>query len=273
MPLSRLLTLIAGVVVILAMTIWLITSLNWLYSQIAWSASPFLANLLLLLLIILLAVLIGGLVYYLRLLWLPSPSRNRSTRPPVKVPENKSDAASVNLKAVRSQVEQIQDEVARQALRARSQAIESNLSQGNLQVVVFGTGSAGKSSVVNAILGRVVGRVSAPMGTTTVGETYTLNLPGLEREILITDTPGILESGIEGNERGRWLANGPRRRICCCLWWTMTCASRNMNRCRFWRRLVNARLWLLIRRICMGGRSRGDFSPLAGPLTGNCPPQ
>ncbi|TVR07065.1 MAG: DUF697 domain-containing protein [Phormidium sp. GEM2.Bin31] len=202
MPLSRLLTLIVGVIVILAMTIWLITSLNWLYGQIAWSASPFLANLLLLLLIVLLAVLIGGLVYYLRLLWMPSASGKRSVRPPVTVPENKSDAASVNLKAVRSQVEQIQDEVARQALRARSQAIESNLSQGNLQVVVFGTGSAGKSSAVNAILGRVVGRVSAPMGTTTTGETYTLNLPGLEREILITDTPGILESGIEGNERG-----------------------------------------------------------------------
>ncbi|WP_159783484.1 YcjF family protein [Sodalinema gerasimenkoae] len=202
MPLSRLLTLIVGVIVILAMTIWLITSLNWLYGQIAWSASPFLANLLLLLLIVLLAVLIGGLVYYLRLLWMPSASGSRSVRPPVRIPDNKSDAASVNLKAVRSQVDQIQDEVARQALRARSQAIESNLSQGNLQVVVFGTGSAGKSSVVNAILGRVVGRVSAPMGTTTVGETYTLNLPGLEREILITDTPGILESGIEGNERG-----------------------------------------------------------------------
>ncbi|MFP4221375.1 MAG: YcjF family protein [Phormidium sp.] len=202
MPLSRLLTLIIGVIVVLAMTIWLITSLNWLYGQIAWSASPFLANLLLLLLIVLLAVLIGGLVYYLRLLWMPSASGKGSVRPPVTLPEKKSDAASVNLKAVRSQVEQIQDEVARQALKARSQAIESNLSQGNLQVVVFGTGSAGKSSVVNAILGRVVGRVSAPMGTTTVGETYTLNLPGLEREILITDTPGILESGIEGNERG-----------------------------------------------------------------------
>lgn len=202
MPLSRLLTLIIGVIVILAMTIWLITSLNWLYGQIAWSASPFLANLLLLLLIVLLAVLIGGLVYYLRLLWLPSASRKGSVRPPVTLPQKKSDAASVNLKAVRSQVEQIQDEVARQALKARSQAIESNLSQGNLQVVVFGTGSAGKSSAVNAILGRVVGRVSAPMGTTTVGETYTLNLPGLEREILITDTPGILESGIEGNELG-----------------------------------------------------------------------
>ncbi|MFO8040709.1 MAG: GTP-binding protein [Sodalinema sp.] len=202
MPLSRLLTLIVGVIVILAMTIWLITSLNWLYGQIAWSASPFLANLLLLLLIVLLAVLIGGLVYYLRLLWTPSEVKRGSRRPSPRVPENKSEAASVNLKAVRSQVEQIQDEVARQALKARSQAIESNLSQGNLQVVVFGTGSAGKSSVVNAILGRVVGRVSAPMGTTTVGETYTLNLPGLEREILITDTPGILESGIEGNERG-----------------------------------------------------------------------
>jgi uncharacterized protein (DUF697 family) len=46
-----------------------------------------------------------------------------------------------------------------------------------------------------------VGEVNAPMGTTQVGETYCLRLKGLERKILITDTPGILEPGVGGTER------------------------------------------------------------------------
>jgi hypothetical protein len=39
------------------------------------------------------------------------------------------------------------------------------------------------------------------MGTTEVGETYSLQLRGLDREILITDTPGILEVGVAGTTR------------------------------------------------------------------------
>jgi hypothetical protein len=67
--------------------------------------------------------------------------------------------------------------------------------------VVFGTGSAGKTSLVNALMGRMVGKVGAPMGTTEAGETYSLKLKGLERQILITDTPGILEAGVVGTQR------------------------------------------------------------------------
>jgi len=36
----------------------------------------------------------------------------------------------------------------------------------------------------------MVGRVDAPMGTTE-WETYSLKLKGLNREILVTDTPGF----------------------------------------------------------------------------------
>jgi small GTP-binding protein len=118
-----------------------------------------------------------------------------------QIPAAKSDAASSTLEAVRQQVSQIQDEVTRQALLSRTQEIEANLARGEIQVVVFGTGSAGKTSLVNAIMGRIVGEVNAPMGTTQVGETYCLRLKGLERKILITDTPGILEPGVAGTER------------------------------------------------------------------------
>lgn len=200
MPLTRLLTIIAGVTFILGLMLWLINSFYRLYLELAY-ASPFLGNLLILLMIILLAVLIAAFVYYLGL-FPNSPGRKsqpRKIRP--KIPAQKTEAAEETLKAIRRQVDQIQDEVARQALISRSREIETYLARGDLQVVVFGTGSAGKTSLVNALIGRMVGRVAAPMGTTEVGETYQLKLKGLDREILITDTPGILEAGVAGTER------------------------------------------------------------------------
>ncbi|MBD1882148.1 GTP-binding protein [Coleofasciculus sp. FACHB-T130] len=199
MPLSRLLTLIVGLSVILGLMLWLINSLYRLYIQISFTA-PLLGNLLLLLLIVLLGVLIGGFIYYVMILQGTAKGSRQRRRLP-KVPEAKTEAASETLKAVRQQVAQIQDEVSRQALLERSREIEANLARGELLVVVFGTGSAGKTSLVNALIGRMVGRVDAPMGTTEVGETYVLKLKGLNRQILITDTPGILEAGVAGSQR------------------------------------------------------------------------
>lgn len=201
MPLSRIVTLIVGLIVILGLCLWLIDSLSRLYWQLSYS--PFLGNLLLFLIIVLIGALIAAFVYYVLVLQ-AGETRSRRTkrqRQQVQIPAAKSEAASSTLQAVKQQVAQIQDEVARQALLSKSREIEANLKRGEIQVVVFGTGSAGKTSLVNAILGRMVGRVDAPMGTTTVGETYCMRLRGLERKILITDTPGILEAGIAGTER------------------------------------------------------------------------
>jgi uncharacterized protein len=200
MPLSRLVTLIIGLIVILGLSLWLIDSLSRLYWQLSYS--PLLGNLLVFLLVILIAALIAGFVYYFLIFKEGDKRRRQGSRVvPVKVPVVKSEAASSTLQAVRQQVSQIQDEVTRQALLGKSREIEANLTRGEIQVVVFGTGSAGKTSLVNAVMGRMVGRVDAPMGTTTVGETYCLRLKGLERKILITDTPGILEAGVAGTER------------------------------------------------------------------------
>jgi small GTP-binding protein len=185
----------------LALTLWLIDSLSRLYWQLSYS--PLLGNLLLLLLILLIGGLIAAFIYYVLVLR-KGEEKSRRQRPRVtlsQIPAAKSDAASSTLEAVRQQVSQIQDEVTRQALLSRTQEIEANLARGEIQVVVFGTGSAGKTSLVNAIMGRIVGEVNAPMGTTQVGETYCLRLKGLERKILITDTPGILEPGVAGTER------------------------------------------------------------------------
>lgn len=201
MPLSRIVTLIIGLIVILSLTLWLIDSLTRLYWQLSYS--PLLGNLLLLLLVVLIGGLIAAFVYYV--LVLPKGEeqsrRQRKRVTPAEIPAAKSDAATSTLQAVRQQVAQIQDEVTRQALLSRTREIEANLARGEIQVVVFGTGSAGKTSLVNAIMGRIVGEVNAPMGTTQAGETYCLRLKGLERKILITDTPGILEPGVAGTER------------------------------------------------------------------------
>ncbi|MFW6358280.1 MAG: YcjF family protein [Chroococcales cyanobacterium] len=201
MPLPRLIALLVGLSVILGMMLWLVNSIYRLYIQISFTA-PLLANLLMLLLIILLGALVVALIYYLNITFSGrSRSSSRQRRLSVRVPEQKTEAASETLKAVRQQVNQIQDEVAKKALISRSREIEANLARGEVQVVIFGTGSAGKTSLVNALIGRMVGNVGAPMGTTQVGETYTLQLRGVPRQILITDTPGILEAGIAGTER------------------------------------------------------------------------
>lgn len=201
MPLPRLIILIVGLSVILGLMLWLVNSMYRLYIQIAFTA-PLLANLLLLLLIGLLGLLIAAFIYYFNLsASKKSRQASHQRRLATKIPVQKTEAAEETLKAVRQQVKQIHDNVSKQALLSRSQEIAANLQRGELQVVVFGTGSAGKTSLVNALIGEMVGNVEATMGTTQVGETYRLKLKGLNREILITDTPGILEVGVAGTQR------------------------------------------------------------------------
>jgi uncharacterized protein len=195
---SRLWLTIAAIASILILALWLVNSIYSLYIQISWT-TPWLATPLLIALGVLLAIAIGLTIYYVGIFqgwWSKSRPKNRPT-----IPVEKTAAATVNLEAIAQQLEQIEDEVTRQSLLDKSREIAENLARGQIRVVVFGTGSAGKTSLINAIIGRVVGEVGAPMGTTTTGETYTLELKGLDRQILLTDTPGILEAGIQGTER------------------------------------------------------------------------
>lgn len=198
MPLPKLIFIITGLSLILGLSIWLIVALRTLYIQIAFT-SPFLGNLLILVLTGLIGLLIFAFIYYANLI-----TRKKHPRPGVrrpKLPKEKSEAASASLQALRQQLTHIQDEVAQRSLLAKSQQIETNLQKGNLQIMVFGTGSAGKTSLINALIGEMKGEVAATMGTTTAGETYRLVLPGVKRELLISDTPGILEMGVAGQAR------------------------------------------------------------------------
>ena len=203
MKLPRLATLIIGLSFIFGLMLWLVNSIYRLYIQIAFTA-PILANILLLLIIGLLGLLIYVLLYYFYLL--PQHQKSRrglrsSSRPPLKLPVEKTEAAGETLKAIRQQVEQIQDKVTQQVFINRSQEIERSLARKEVKIIVFGTGSAGKTSLINALIGQMVGNVEATMGTTEKGETYSLKMKGVNREIQITDTPGILEIGAAGGQR------------------------------------------------------------------------
>jgi len=66
------------------------------------------------------------------------------------------------------------------------------------QVVVVGTGPVGKTSLINALLGRSVGETGATMGTTRGGQAHTHVVEGVEGALLLTDTPGLDEPGPEG---------------------------------------------------------------------------
>jgi GTPase SAR1 family protein len=78
--------------------------------------------------------------------------------------------------------------------------MQTELERGDLRIVVFGGGSVGKTSLIRALLQELVGCVGAPMGSTTSSSSdrYRLRLRGLERAVILEDTPGILESGAEG---------------------------------------------------------------------------
>lgn len=192
---SRLLAIIAVTALALILVLWLVGSLVQIHAGLT-AISPLLADLVVGLIIALIVVLAGTLIYYATLFLRPK-------RPPAlpKAPDNRAEAAAETLRVLEQQVQQIQDEVAQQALRTRSQEIADEMARGALRVVVFGTGSSGKTSIVNAILGRIAGNVGATLGTTTVEQRYRLHLKGVDREIWITDTPGILEVGVAGTQR------------------------------------------------------------------------
>src|SRR5947209_5331838 len=78
---------------------------------------------------------------------------------------------------------------------------ESQQEQPTLRVVVFGTGSAGKTSLINALLGSKVGETEAVIGTTQHGENHTYELGGVEGTVYLTDTPGLAEAGPGGEVR------------------------------------------------------------------------
>ena len=68
-------------------------------------------------------------------------------------------------------------------------------------VVIIGSGPVGKTSLVNALLGRAVGETGATVGTSLRGATYTHSVLGLKGTLLLTDTPALGGPGPDGGAR------------------------------------------------------------------------
>ena len=115
--------------------------------------------------------------------------------------KNKKHAADKSLKSIDNIIALINDKVKAKALIEEKNRVLLDLERGDIILVVFGIGSSGKTSLIRALLKRIVGEVSPEMGSTKSKESYRLKLKGLSRGIRIIDTPGILEAGREGRDR------------------------------------------------------------------------
>lgn len=160
-----------------------------------WLVGPLL---LLVLAALLLAVLQVGLP------WLQAWRRKGAAHPSQAAAPpatSRREAAERNLAAIEATLERLRDAVEREALEQEHRRVRTELARGDLHLVVFGGGSVGKTSLIRALLGELVGEVGAPMGSTRTAARYRLRLRGLERAVILEDTPGILEGGSEGRER------------------------------------------------------------------------
>jgi small GTP-binding protein len=184
-------------VVILAMALglaaWLVSSVNELHERFA-RESRGLGLAFLIVLIVLLAV---GAIWLGLSVW-----RSRSVqRPPVSLPADMIQAAEVQADQAEAVIRQVGDASVKGELNRELGALRAGRERRQFHVVVFGTGSAGKTSLINALLGRDVGETEATMGTTQRGENHTYTLEGVEGTVFLTDTPGLSEVGAGGAAR------------------------------------------------------------------------
>lgn len=184
-----------GLLAVVLAAVLVLDSLSRIYTTLA-AISPLLAQIVLGLLLVLLLVALGIGLY--RLWPFLRPRRRRVAPPP---PRTTAEAASLNLEAVQRQVEQLQNQVARQAILEQSRALQAAMNRGDLTLAVFGVGSAGKTSLINALLGEPVGQVGATLGTTQQEQIYDWQLPHVPRQLRLIDTPGLAEAGVAGTQR------------------------------------------------------------------------
>jgi small GTP-binding protein len=174
---------------------WLITSVNELHDRLARHSEPlalvFVAT------VGLLAV--ASALAAVRMFW----TLGRAPRAPtaVKAPEDLVRAAAVQADKAELVINQVRDQAARADLGGELAAIRADGVRRRFHLVVFGTGSSGKTSLINALLGEHVGKTEAVIGTTRHGEQHTQVIEGVEGTVLLTDTPGISEIGQGGAMR------------------------------------------------------------------------
>jgi small GTP-binding protein len=177
----------------LGLTAWLVSSVNQLHERFARESR----GLGLAFLVVLIVLLVVSALWLGRLAW-----RSRAGGPAsAPVPADLIQAAAVQAEQAEGVIRQVADESAKAELNRELGELRAGRRRREFHVVLFGTGSAGKTSLINALLGREVGKTEAVMGTTQGGENHTYSLDGVEGTVYLTDTPGLSEIGAGGAAR------------------------------------------------------------------------
>ena len=114
---------------------------------------------------------------------------------------NKVIAAKKTLKGINEIIYQIENKVNVEMINYEKFKIEKQLNSADYNVILFGAGSCGKTSLARGLLKSIVGETSPTIGTTKDSNIYKINIPFLKRNINIIDTPGLFEASIEGERR------------------------------------------------------------------------
>jgi len=184
---------LAALLLSLGLAAWLLSSAAELHDRFA-QHSRGLGVAFLVVFVVLLAV---GTLWAGRLLW----KTRLHESPPAQAPADMIQAAAVQAEHAEEVIRQVGDASAKAGLNRELSELKTGQKRREFRVVVFGTGSAGKTSLINALLGREAGKTAAIMGTTQHAENHTYVLEGVDGTVFLTDTPGLSEIGEAGSVR------------------------------------------------------------------------
>ncbi len=203
---QRLLIFAFGALVVLLIAGSVIGALLRLLNELRYSLEYFLPYWLVSPILFLSAILFIALIIQIGWPWWKANSskftgRSQKANDKKIIPDSRHQAAKESLKSIDRILERLQDNVAKEGIRQEKERISNELARGDLVVVIFGTGSSGKTSLIRALLNEIVGEVGARMGSTKSSQVYRLRLKRLQRGLQLVDTPGILEAGKDGLSR------------------------------------------------------------------------
>jgi small GTP-binding protein len=190
---NRLLLALVLLAVTLALAGWLIVAIGDLHDRLAVFSRPLAVAIV----VVMSLAATASAVAAARLFW----QLGREASPAAQAPDDVIKAAEVQAEKAEGVLAQVKDQSVKARLGGELAAIRADGKRRTFHVVVFGTGSAGKTSLINALIGRTVGRTEATMGTTQHGENHTYSLEGVDGTLYLTDTPGLSEVGSAGAER------------------------------------------------------------------------
>ena len=116
---------------------------------------------------------------------------------------NKYSAVKKSLRGISEINNLIEDRVNSRIIYQEKLKIEKRLNESDYNVMLFGAGSCGKTSIAGALLKNIVGNISPTIGTTKKIICYKITIPLLKRKINIIDTPGLFEATAEGQNKER----------------------------------------------------------------------